>query len=102
MAKYIAIVDHLSGHTKEWSYIKLENTDKAFAFAEGARKGFELEKPYCVHICKRISKRDNRYMSVGLIYQHGTMRSVDDWSEQSKTWQVFDFQFESTKKHLLY
>ena len=36
MAEYIAIVDHLAGHTKEFSYIRLENTDKAFAFAEGS------------------------------------------------------------------
>ena len=93
-SEYIAVVDHLTEYEKAFSFIRLENTDKAFAFAEGARKGFALNKPYCVHICKRISKRDIKYMSVGIVYPHGTIRGVEDWADNTKTWQVWDFQFE--------
>ena len=100
MAKpeYIAIVDHNSDHNKEWSYVKLDSTDKAFAFAEGAIKGFAVGNAYCVHICKRVSKRDIQYKSLGIIYEYGTIRSVDDWSDNSRTWNVWETDFEKMIK----
>ena len=81
MTEYIAIADHNAEYNKSFSYVPLKSTDKAFAFGEGARRGFNLEKVYCVHICKKIKK--NSYRSVGLIYPSGEIRDVqkeEHWS----------------------
>ena len=81
MTEYIAIADHNAEHNKNFSYVPLKSTNKHFAFAEGARRGFNLEKVYCVHICKKIKK--NSYRSIGLIYPSGEIRDVqkeDHWS----------------------
>lgn len=96
MAEYIAIADHMSEYNKSFSYVRLKSTDKAFAFGEGARRGFYLQKVYCVHICKKIKK--NSYRSVGLIYPNGEIRDVqkeEHWSNCIDFY-VPDNEFEKT------
>ena len=75
MTEYIAIVDHTSEANKSFSYVHLENNNKAFACAEGARKGFKLDNVYCVHIAKKIKK--NTYRSICLVYPGGMVRDTN-------------------------
>ena len=81
MAEYIAIADHTAEYNKSFSYVRLKSTDKAFACAEGARRAFNLEKVYCVHICKKVKK--DTYHSFCLIYPSGETRDIqkeEHWS----------------------
>ena len=96
MAEYIAIADHTANSNKSFSYIRLKNTDKAFAFAEGARKGFDLENVYCIHIAKKVKK--NVYRSLCLVRQHVTVESKENEKQEWRDFTVFDNDFEKSPK----
>ncbi len=82
--KYAVAVDHKAGFRKNWTFIKLENIDKAMAFAEGTIKGFAKEEVYCIHIIKKVRK--NKWESIARIYPGGTVE--DTTEEKYNTWEL--------------
>lgn len=74
MSKYAVAVDHNASSGKGWTFIKLENTDKAMAFAEGTIKGFTRDQVFCVIIIKKIRK--NKWQCIARIYPNGKVEDI--------------------------
>ena len=85
--KYAVAVDHKAYHSKSFTYLKLENTDKAMAFAEGAVKGFAQENVFAVHILKQVRK--NTFASIALIHADGSIGETNTFG----TFTIFEQDF---------
>lgn len=82
--KYAVAVDHKAGFTKNWTFIKLENTDKAMAFAEGTVKGFAKDEVFCINILKKVRK--GKWMSIARVYPGGTVEDIT--GEYQNEWEL--------------
>lgn len=76
--KYITIARHQEAlHGKLWSYIALDSTNRQMAIAEGSRKGFKIDEPFCVHIAKRINQRGRTmYKSILRVFRSGLVQDT--------------------------
>lgn len=87
--KFIAIASHHnSPDGKLWSFVALDNTTEKLAIAEGVRKGFAIDDPFCIHIAKKVWKQDGKqvYKSFLRVYRDGVVH--DTSTELFAGWQV--------------
>lgn len=91
MAKYVAAVDHKAGYEKSWTYIQLENTDKSFAFAEAAVKGFQKPEAFCVVVLKQVKKHE--FTQLVRIYPSGNIEDIRN-QYGDKNWTIFNNEIE--------
>ena len=90
MAKYVAAVDHKAGYKKDWTYIRLENSSKPFAFAEAAVKGFHRPEVFCVVVLKQVKKY--KFTQLVRIYPSGLIENIAD--EYGDGWTILSSDIE--------
>lgn len=94
MSKYIVAVDHRGGCIR--TYLKLENTDKAMAFAEAAVKGFKQKEVYCLIVLRQVRK--NTYTHLVRIYPDGKVYDITNELHRPDNRIVYDNEFVKENK----
>lgn len=83
--KFAVAIDHTANHEKSFTYIRLENTKREYAFAEAVLKAAKEENVYCFHILKKSA---DMYYSIARIYPNG---SIEDLESDDISWTLITF-----------